>query len=153
MSCAKSMTYVKLGLREEGKSTWKLAGVVMLAMLALARSAMAQQSTAASPRSATMAEQKMCDEQARKKFYEDYRGTAFANYTSHFDSRVSVCYVFVHHATVANDMPSVSKVVYDAFEGRVYASYMWINSKGLKYWEVAPIECAVKPRGRAEIGW
>jgi len=38
---------------------------------------------------------------------------------------------------------SNSIVVYDAFQGRVYANYIWINAKGKKYWEVAPTECDV----------
>jgi|HubBroStandDraft_6_1064221.scaffolds.fasta_scaffold00716_6 hypothetical protein len=95
----------------------------------------------------------MCDEQARKKFHEDDpKPNASTEYTSHFDANANVCYVMVHRAdTDKKGTPSVSNAVYDAFEGRVYASYVWVNSQRKKYWEVAPIECSVKPHGQAEI--
>ena len=129
-----------------------LASAVILATIALAESPIAQQSIAAPPRSATLAQQKSCDEQARKKFYEDYpEAERSARYTSHFDQRINVCYVLVRHTAVNNDVPVVSAVVYDALEGREYASYIWINAQGLKYWEVDPTECVVKPRGQAEV--
>ena len=104
------------------------------------------------PRAATLAQQKMCGEQARKKFREDNpKPNDFTGYTSHFDAAANVCYIMVHSVVTEKGVPSVSDVVYDAFEGRVYASYVWINSQGKKYWEVAPMECRVKPRGQAEI--
>jgi hypothetical protein len=115
----------------------------------------AQKSAPVQVRSATLAQQKMCDEQAHKKFLED-NGNEDANhttteYTSHFDSRANVCYMMVHRASVEKDVPVVSDVVYDAFEGRVYGNLTWINSQGKKFWEVAPVECNVKPRGHAAI--
>jgi hypothetical protein len=114
----------------------------------------AQQSEAVPPRSATLAQQKMCDEQARKKFHEDNQDVPpheRGQYTSHFDAAGNVCYMLVHHAGTGNGVPSVSDLVYDAFEGREYASYTWVNTQKKKYWEVAPMECKVKPRGKAEI--
>jgi hypothetical protein len=62
-----------------------------------------------------------------------------------------VCYVRVHRANEDYGVPVVSDVVYDAFEGRVYANYVWTNSQQKKYWEVAPAECSVKPREQPEI--
>jgi hypothetical protein len=46
---------------------------------------------------------------------------------------------------------STTRVVYDAFEGRVYADYLWISDKVKKFWEVPPMSCSVKPRGQDEI--
>ena len=44
----------------------------------------------------------------------------------------------------------VSDVVYDAFGGRVYATYIWINSEGKKFWEVAPTECEIDIPGNPD---
>jgi hypothetical protein len=103
------------------------------------------------PRLATLAQQKVCAEQAEKQFNSTSASQGSAEFTSHYDARANVCYIMVHDARVSYGNPTVSVVVYDAFEGRVYANYMWINSQKKKYWEVAPMECDVKPRGQPEI--
>jgi hypothetical protein len=78
------------------------------------------------PEAATLTQQKMCDEQAEKKFHDD-EGTALYgdnkpiySYTSHYDPVVNVCYVRIH--SFGGKPPSVSDLVYDAFGGRVYAT-------------------------------
>lgn len=124
----------------------------LLAVLILAVSALGQ----AAPRSATLAQQKMCADQARrafKEFYSPSKDGISYDYTSHYDTRANVCYILVHGGGVFRDTgsPSVSNTVFDAFEGRTFASYMWINSENKKYWEVAPMECTVTPRGQEEI--
>jgi hypothetical protein len=94
----------------------------------------------------------MCDEQATKKFHEDNpHAHPFQNYTSHYDPKNNICYIRVFSTTA--DKKSVSTVitVYDAFEGRVYAAYIWINNKGKQYWEVKPMECFVLPIGKDKI--
>ena len=101
------------------------------------------------PRLATLQQQKMCDEQAKKKFHEDNpKPNGTTDYTSHYDARANVCYMMVHYVSTEGGKASVLDNVYDAFEGRTYASYTWINSEGKKYWEVAPMECWVKPLGQ-----
>jgi hypothetical protein len=69
------------------------------------------------PEAASLAQQKMCDEQAGKRFRERTPGS-LDSYTSHYDCRVNVCYTR-QRAWPPND------VVFDAFGGRVYASYIW----------------------------
>jgi len=108
------------------------------------------------PRLATLAQQKMCAEQAEKHFNSTSASQGSANFTSHYDARANVCYIMVHDHGVSYGNLTVSDVVYDAFEGRDYASYIWINptrrSDRLPLpEEVAPAECYVKPRGQAEI--
>lgn len=103
------------------------------------------------PRLATLAQQKMCAEQAEKQFNSTSASQGSANFTSHYDARANVCYIMVHDAGVSYGNRTVSDVVYDAFEGRVYANYIFINSQKKYDWEVAPAECDVKPRGQAEI--
>jgi len=108
----------------------------------------------AKPRQATLAQQKMCADQARRMFNESYSahgkdGLSY-DYTSHYDSQQNICYILVHGSGVLKDSghPVVTNIVFDAFEGRTYAAYSWINSQSKKYWEVTPIECRVLPRGQ-----
>jgi len=92
------------------------------------------------PEAATLAQQKMCDEQASKKFHDDESTSLYTgekpiySYTSHYDPLVNVCYVRVH--SVGGTPMLVSDVVYDAFGGRVYANFIWIGDQKKKYWEV-----------------
>jgi hypothetical protein len=96
----------------------------------------------------------MCDEQARKKFHEDNPHPGqFEYYTSHYDPKTNICYIGVHRTTADKNSVSKSTFIYDAFEGRGYASYNWINinSQGKKYWEVKPMQCFVQPIGKDRI--
>jgi hypothetical protein len=115
--------------------------------------------TTQAPQRATLAQQKMCDAQASKRFHdgrildghlkEDPSG--MNGYTSHFDPSVSVCYVWVRWAQIDKNGASFADTISDAFEGRVYASYMWMNLQHKQAAEVAPTTCSVKPRGQDEI--
>ena len=98
------------------------------------------------PVAASLAQQKMGDEQAAKKFRENGHG-AFDSYTSHYDPTVNLCYVRVN-STSAEKFPIVGDVVYDAFSGRIYANYMWINSQNKKAWEVSPSTCEIRIPGK-----
>jgi hypothetical protein len=76
---------------------------------------------------------------ARRESHHPVTEVGF-EYTSHFDAHASACRVMVHEA-VNSGSPIVSFLIYDAFEGRVYASYRWMNSEHKKYEDVAPKEC------------
>ena len=101
------------------------------------------------PEAASLAQQKMCDEQAAKKFSENGGAGhgALGGYTSHYDPTVNVCYVRVS-STSAEKFPVVTDVVYDAFGGRIYAKYIWVNSQNKKYWEVSPSTCEIDIPGK-----
>jgi hypothetical protein len=62
-----------------------------------------------------------------------------------------VCYVWVRWSKIEKNKASFADTISDAFEGRIYASYIWMNLEGKKAWEVAPTMCSVKPRGQSEI--
>jgi Trypsin-like peptidase domain len=69
----------------------------------------------------TMAQQKMCADQA-KKFFNDsdynFKSNPFNDYTSHFDAKTNVCYVMV--SIDKNQIPeqwAIAYEVYNAFEG------------------------------------
>lgn len=106
------------------------------------------------PQAATLAQQKMCDEQAAKKFQENESSENFpkskatiSSYTSHYDPTENVCYIRVD-STSAEKFPVVTDVVYDAFGGRIYANYVWVNSQNKKYWEVSPSICEIHIPGK-----
>jgi len=118
------------------------------------------------PRGATLAQQKMCADQARRAFNDSdaskpiadktMRRASPAEYANHYDSKANICFIMVRESYISDDAAggktfSNSIVVYDAFEGRVYANYLWFSQKNKKFWEVAPMECSVKPRGQDEM--
>jgi hypothetical protein len=106
------------------------------------------------PVAASLAQQKVCDEQAAKKFSENdsidnipKNRSTISSYTSHYDPTVNVCYIRVS-STSTDKFPVVVDVVYDAFGGRIYATYTWINSQNEKYWEVSPSKCEIYIPGK-----
>jgi hypothetical protein len=115
--------------------------------------------TAQTPQRATLAQQKTCDAQASKQFHDGRKldghlkedPSGLNGYTSHFDPSVNVCYVWVRWGKIDKNGASFADTISDAFEGRIYASYMWINLQGKQAAEVTPTICSVKPRGQDEI--
>lgn len=102
-------------------------------------------------RSASLTEQKMCDEQARKKFREDNpRPSELTNYRSHYDPKANICYIRVDSTTAGKNSVSTLIMIYDAFEGRQYGSYMWINNQGKKYWDAI---ASRRPAGGSAAGF
>jgi hypothetical protein len=115
------------------------------------------QQAAASPEEsahAPLSQQKQCADQAKRAFDESYNPVKDGmnyEFTSHFDSKANICYILVHAGGVSFGNPASNDLVFDAYEGRGYASYVWINTTKKKYWEIAPTECSVKPRNNEEI--
>jgi hypothetical protein len=139
-----------------------MAGLVLTA--GCTKSAPATTATAApaapvdnNTRQATLAQQKICADQATRSFNgSDFSkhgkaDTMSYEYTSHYDAAANVCYIMVIGTFNGKGKPAASDLVYDAFEGRVYANYVWINTQNKKYWEVPPMMCSVKPRGGDEL--
>ena len=107
------------------------------------------------PVAASLAQQKMCDEQAAKRFHEDVNSDDFgnkkknppiSNYTSHYDPAVNVCYVRIR--SVYGKPAMVSDIVYDGFGGRVYANYAWGEAPGEKLGDDSPSECEINIPGK-----
>lgn len=87
------------------------------------------------PHAASLAEQKMCDEQAQKRFRkdndelssrDDHHNPFTAAYYSHFDPSVNVCYVRMDRSFPYQ----TTSDVYDAFEGHSFASYVRVEGGG-----------------------
>ena len=82
-------------------------------------------------RQATLAQQKMCAEQARKIFHEDNptrpEHAITWEYTGHYEPKTNTCYIMTHLSQIHGKGFSLSYAVYDAFEGRGYASYIEVQ--------------------------
>jgi hypothetical protein len=99
---------------------------------------------------APLSDQKACSIQAKKFFNEteysdDSKHPLKNEFTSHYDSAVKVCYVRIDYSSQEGKTVSVSSYVFDAFEGRALAEYVWLSQPGKRYWEVKPTTCNVKP--------
>jgi hypothetical protein len=124
----------------------KAAFVIVILTLALGQSSRAQQVHA------SLADQKVCAEQAKKFFnetdYSDNSKKPIKNeYTSHYDAAAKVCYVRIDFNIydAKTKKLTASSYVFDAFEGRNFAEYVWFSDPVKKYWEVKPFSCSVKP--------
>jgi hypothetical protein len=119
----------------------KIVGVLLL----ITTSAFTQE-----PRQATLAQQKMCAEQA-KKFYNEaeFKSKDFTEYTSHYDAKMNVCYVMIRSDLNRNDKNewTVAYAIFDAFEGtergHLQSKIVGPNQK--------PYVCSIKPFGKEEI--
>jgi hypothetical protein len=115
------------------------------------------------PEPASLAQQKMCDEQAGKKYRDfqtpdsatkdfDRNNESLSSYTSHYDPTENICYIRINTTSAAKNGKGsmVSEVVFDAFGGREYAEYTWINSENKKFYEVAPSVCEIEIPGKPQ---
>ena len=94
----------------------------------------------------------MCANEARKavdEWYPPSKEDLAHEFTSHYDTESRICYVLTH--IVRDGGLSVSYTVFDAIEGRGYASYIWINPEKKQFWEVTPSECEIYPHGGKTI--
>jgi hypothetical protein len=112
---------------------------------------------------ANLSDQERCATQAAKSFRESdiskpwkpsdhLHNVSPPEFTSHFDPAANVCYILVSMNYMDDNKTLWTNiVVWDAFEGRSYANYLWHTDKVKKYWEQLPMQCSVKPRGQEEI--
>jgi len=89
------------------------------------------------PRLATLAQQKMCAEQAKKFFFDpEMEHKDWTEYTSHYDAKLNVCYVMIRVDSYIDkqhppEFHSIAFMVFDAFEG-VQRAWMQQNVIGPK---------------------
>ena len=97
------------------------------------------------PRLATLAQQKMCADQARKFFLDPQMECKnFTEYSSHYDAKVNVCYVMIRSDIVGGGKHSVAFQIFDAFEGVERGSMQ-------SYIDGPPYSCSVRPSGQRRI--
>jgi len=131
--------------------------IVLLIAAAVVSPALAQ-----GPRRASLAQQKICADQAQK-FFRDLVAPKpskapinplLASYVDHYDAKANICYV----AIVRNDpfdghrKMTYSTDVFDAFEGTNYAAYVQSSDNIRAGIEIKPpLSCSVEPRGQSKI--
>jgi hypothetical protein len=115
--------------------------LVILALLLVSVDAQNQKAT---PRKATLAEQKACSEQAAKVFREHFPDSSDATYTSHYDPEANVCYADIEQVKKRNGDTSDQVLIVDAFENVGYAVFYTPSSSQ------APTTCTVTPLGKKE---
>ena len=97
--------------------------------------------------------QATCAAQARKAFNEferewktDPGGKAFktlsTDYQSHYNTKLKKCLMLI---TMMGNQSQASVYLSDAYERRIYASYLGFSHEIKEYWEVPPITCELIP--------
>lgn len=121
-----------------------LASLVVLTQLTVA------QTSTQTKHQATLAQQKMCREQAHKSAAEYYPTDPADTKTtillySHYDPETNVCYLLTRQTRIRHDHKiSVDETVDDAFEGQSYGLYE-------DYGEGRTDQCLVIPLGHEKI--
>ena len=120
--------------------------IVAMVFVALSPLAVAR----AKPRQATLAQQKMCTDQAHKMFSESYAD--WTEHTSHYDPRANVCYMWVDKITIGEN-GAFDDLVIDAFEGNIYGhAFRQMPSEKLSECRViAPDDSRVECHSLAEF--
>ena len=133
-------------------------GIAIAVAAWLVAAAVATPAQAQGSRLATLTQQKMCADQARKFFSEYESGTQKSrdvvpdSYIDHYDAKANVCYVAIVSESSDGEQTIINSTkVFDAFEQTSYALYIWKSARVKKAWEVKPLWCTVEPRGQREI--
>ena len=71
--------------------------------------------------------------------------TLSLDYESHYNTKINRCLILVTRMYSFGGKTSTSKNLYDAFERREYAEYLWTSRADKKYWEVPPLSCQLAP--------
>ena len=100
------------------------------------------------PAMASLAVQASCAKQAAEAFKNSGYANQLFGYENHFNARLGKCLVLISNTLVNGKQITVGENLSDAFEGRVFGSYIWINPGNKKFWEVSPTECyVISPTG------
>ena len=65
------------------------------------------------------------------------------SYTNHYNATLNRCFIEIWE-TNSIKSNSTTETVTDVLESRIYASYLWVNAQGKKYWDVKPTTCEVQ---------
>lgn len=101
----------------------------------------------------SLAVQERCAKQARAEFVaEGENKRQLAEYTHHYSAKQNKCFVAIRDTDTKGTPGTiyVNEQIIDAFEGKVYATYLWRTDKAEKFWEVPPAECKVAMISGAE---
>jgi seryl-tRNA synthetase len=97
-------------------------------------------------KTATLDLQEKCAKQAREEFHSlGWDKHELADVSNHYNAKLNKCFMQIQDTDAKSVRGTIvtSTTVADAFEGKVYATYIWSTQKNKKYWEVPPLECKV----------
>ena len=68
-----------------------------------------------------------------------------AGFISHYNAKLGRCFIQISETDVTKTSVSISKPVFDAFEGKTYGDYLWFNYLPDKKsaFEIAPQVCKI----------
>jgi hypothetical protein len=98
---------------------------------------------AETPSVASLDLQEKCAKQAAIAFHQQGFSENDADYVNHYNVKLGRCFIQITKTSMSGNFPATTKSLSDAFEGKEFGSYLWINTEGKKYWEVAPRMCSV----------
>lgn len=88
--------------------------------------------------------QAKCANQATNMFKESGLGKErISSYTNHYQPKLNKCFVKFSTLKHEGKGTSIYMSIQDAFEGKGYAEYYWINNQGQQAWQVKPFLCKV----------
>jgi hypothetical protein len=97
-----------------------------------------------STQSPTLDLQEKCAKQAEVVYKTSgLQKEQLTGYTNHYSGKLNKCFVQLSSLHSDSLKPTIYITVMDAYEGKVFADYYWINTQGKKYWEVKPFTCKV----------
>ena len=96
--------------------------------------------------------QAMCAAQAKKAFQEYAAedkaenaklgmSTLSVDYQSHYNTKIKKCLIFTEKTYPSGKQTGMAANLWDAFERRNYANWLWVSHETKKYWEQPPISC------------
>jgi hypothetical protein len=132
--------------QSKGAKLIRLVVIAMIGAFACITSAQAQ----------TLDLQAMCAAQAKKAFQE-YTAedkvesakwgsqTTSLDYQSHYNTKIKKCLILTDKESFLLNKNVTSINLWDAFERRNYASWLWQPHETKKYWEQPPMWCELAP--------
>jgi len=67
------------------------------------------------------------------------------DYQSHYNTKLKKCLILIESSSWLAKTQTITVYLSDAYERRIYASYIWNSHPTKKYWEVPPSTCELVP--------
>ena len=67
--------------------------------------------------------------------------TQYIDYQSHYNTKIKKCLILTEKHYTFGGQPTTAINLWDAFERREYATWLWEAHETKKYWEQPPMAC------------
>ena len=93
-----------------------------------------------------------CAQQAKIEWLDSgYKRKDLATYQNHYNVKLNKCVMALEIRAVMEDVGWNTLTLYDAFEHKEFASYIWRTQPGKKFSEVPPVTCTVQAPSGGEL--